>query len=200
LRHSDLARRRCRDERHREATVETHWTTPIPLSSCAAPFFVALALSILAACGDKIVTLHHEARCILAAVANHMGVALRSDSPPPAVRYSSTTPLSEFRIAVQAVSRVRPNAVCNTYLAGPNVIFLTDDPAYYQQGRTLDDSLAHEYTHFIQDRYGGGAAREDDDQKEKEAARVQFWFRDTFMSDPPRARTPCITGPRFPPP
>lgn len=135
--------------------METHWTTPIPWSSCAATCFAALALSIFAACADEIVTLRHEARCILAAVAHHLGIALRSEVSPPAVRYSSTAPLSEFQSAVHTVSPLRPNAVSNTYIAGPNVIFLTDDPAYYQQGRTLDDSLAHEYTHFIRNRYGG---------------------------------------------
>jgi hypothetical protein len=118
----------------------------------------------------------------------------------PEVRYSSASPLSEFQIAAETESHTHPKAVCNSYFAGRNVIFLTDDPAYYQQGRTLDDSLAHEYTHFIQDRYGTRAAREDNERKEREAVQIQLWFRETFMSDPSRSRTPCINAPRFPPP
>ena len=163
--------------------METHWNTPIRLSSCVPTFLVALTLSIVTAYPAEIVTLRHEAACILHRVANHMGILLRRDVPTPVVRYSSTTPLSEFQSSVEAVSPMRPRAVCNSYFAGRNLIMLTDDATYYQEGRTLDDSLAHEYTHFIQDRYGGGAGREDDDSKEREATQVQFWFRKTFMSE-----------------
>jgi hypothetical protein len=125
-----------------------------------------------------------------------MDISLRSDVPTPEVRYSSTTPLSEFQIVAESEYHRRPHAVSNSYFPGRNLIFLTDNATYYQTGRTLDDSLAHEYTHFIQARYGAGAAQQNEDGKEREAARVQFWFRATFMSDPSRSRNPCIAGPQ----
>ncbi len=175
--------------------MEPHRTTPHPLCRGLAIIFAAVGLCGFMGYGDELVTLRHEVECILSAVAQHMGIALRSDIPPPEVRYSSTTPLAEFQRAAESVSNLRPPAVSNAYFASLNVIFLTDNPAYYRQGRTLDDALAHEYTHFLQDRYGAGAAREDDDCKEREAARVQLWFRATFMSDPALARPPCLIGP-----
>ncbi len=180
--------------------METNGNTPIPLSRRLVTFLAVLALGNFTAYANEIVTLRHEAKCILRAVADHLGIALCRGVPTPEVRYSSMTPLSEFQIAAESVSHMRPNAVCNSYFAGRNLIFLTDNPAYYQKGRTLDDALAHEYTHFIQVRYGTPAAREDDERKEREAVQVQLWFRETFMSDPSRSRNPCITGLRFPRP
>jgi hypothetical protein len=166
----------------------------MPLSIRLATFLAALALGNFTACANEIVTLCYEERCILRAVANRMGVSLRQSIPVPAVRYGSTTPLSEFQNAAESEWNIRPTAVSNGYFAGRNVIFLTDEPVYYENGMTLDEALAHEYTHFIQVRYRE-VALEDYDHNESEAIRVEFWFRETFMSDPSPSRNPCITVP-----
>jgi hypothetical protein len=171
--------------------VGPDWSPPLARSCRGATVGAALALGIFTACASEIVTLRHKPRCILHAVANHMGISLSREVRPPEIRYGSTAPLSEFQGATESSWRTRPNAVSNSYFPGRNVIFLTDDRAYYQRGRTLDDSLAHEYAHFIQHRYGGGAAREDDDSKEREAVQVQHWFRRAFMGEPAHARNPC---------
>ena len=58
-----------------------------------------------------------------------------------------------------------------------NEIYLADDPAYYRRlRRTLDESLAHEYAHYLQVRYF--AANLADETCETEAVAVQFAFRE----------------------
>jgi hypothetical protein len=61
------------------------------------------------------------------------------------------------------------------YVVTRNEIYLTDDPRYYRRlRRTLDESLAHEFAHYIQTRYFG--ANLADETCEVEAVAVQFAF------------------------
>ena len=46
--------------------------------------------------------------------------------------------------------------------------------------RTLDESLAHEFTHYLQVRYQG--ANLDDESAELQAIAVQFAFRDENLT------------------
>jgi hypothetical protein len=63
------------------------------------------------------------------------------------------------------------------YVVARNEIYLTDDARYYRRlRRTLDESLAHEFAHYIQVRYLG--ANLADEGCEVEAVAVQFAFTD----------------------
>ena len=48
----------------------------------------------------------------------------------------------------------------------------------------IDDSLAHEYAHFIQHRYQAYGDGGFDDAAEGSAVEVQTWFRDEYIRKP----------------
>jgi hypothetical protein len=99
-------------------------------------------------------TLRFEPRDILEAVASDMNVSLRPDVPVPEVLLESTTPLQRFQDAISAQWGFRPHVYANAYAISTNEIYLMDDASYYaRRKRTLDDSLAHEFAHYIQVRY-----------------------------------------------
>ena len=48
----------------------------------------------------------------------------------------------------------RPPLFANAYVVARNEIYLMDEPAYYRRmHRTLDESLAHEFAHYLQVTY-----------------------------------------------
>lgn len=54
-----------------------------------------------------------------------------------------------------------------------NEIYLSDDAAYYKRrNRTLDDSLAHEFVHYIQVRYRNDSLADDDCEMEAITVRL----------------------------
>lgn len=161
-------------------------------------------LLLLAAClaapsallASEIATPRHEERCILAAVAGRMGATLTSAYPPPSVSYASRTELSRFKAAVSTEygpeAAAHYGVVTNMFLPKQNAVFLADKAVFYLRGRFIDDSVAHEFAHYIQYYYKGAKddPNADQDQLEIEAVRVQDWFRETFMAT---GVSPCPT-------
>jgi hypothetical protein len=144
---------------------------------------LALASTLVAAddSPERPAQLRFEPRFILESVAQRLGVELRPEIPLPAIFVASATPLAQFQDAIAAQWRFRPDFVLNTYAIARNEIYLHDGPAYYaQHGRTLDDSLAHEFVHYLQAQY-----RNDDlssELREAEAVMIQTWFRETYVT------------------
>ena len=151
---------------------------------------LAIALSLTPAAADEgdsrdpAVQLRFAPRFILETVAQRLGVTLRPEIPVPAIFVASTTPLAQFQDAVEAQWRFRPEVVLNTYAIARNEIYLYDGAAYYaQHRRTLDDSLAHEFVHYLQAQY-----RNDDlssEWREAEAVDIQTWFREVYVGPRP---------------
>lgn len=126
-------------------------------------------------------TLRHEPRAILETVARSMNVTLRADEPLPAIHFESRTSLARFQDAVAPQWRFRPPMIANVYVVARNEIYLIDDPQYYRRlQRTLDESLAHEYAHYLQVRYFG--ADLSDETCETAAVAAQFAFRDHHLA------------------
>jgi hypothetical protein len=123
------------------------------------------------------VTLRMDPRLILEAVARQMNVTLDPDEPLPAIHLESAVPLQQFQDAVVAQWNFRPPKVANVYVIARNEIYLSDDSGYYQRvRRTLDESLAHEFAHYLQVRYFRADLA--DEACETEAVAMQFAFRD----------------------
>jgi hypothetical protein len=121
--------------------------------------------------------LQHDPRYILESVARQMNVTLRADEPLPRIHFESSTPLAQFQDAVAPQWHFRPPMIANVYVVARNEIYLADDPSYYRRlRRTLDESLAHEFAHYLQVRYF--AANLGDESCETEAVAVQFAFRE----------------------
>ena len=123
------------------------------------------------------VTLRLDPHVILHQVARQMNVTLRPDVPLPKIFLESNTPLRQFQQAIGRQWKFRPHVFANAYAAERNEIYLSDDARYYnKRNRTLDDSLAHEFVHYIQVNYRNGNLADDD--CEMEALTVQLAFID----------------------
>jgi hypothetical protein len=125
--------------------------------------------------------LRFDPQFILAEVARRMDITLRPEIPAPAVFFESTTPLRQFQDAIGGQWQFRPHVFANAYSAARNEIYLIDEAAYYERfGRTLDDSLAHEFAHYLQVMYLN-ASLADDPSLETEAVAVQREFQRHHM-------------------
>ena len=154
------------------------WTVALALAACLAP---AVAGEVSPA-GP--VRLAFAPRFILEAVAKRMEVTLRPEVPLPAVHLESVIPLKQFQDAMESQWSFRPPMVANSYSIATNEIYLSDDAGFYRRfKRTLDDSLAHEFVHYIQAQY----FREDltTDACEMQAAEIQRWFREQYVQAKP---------------
>lgn len=121
------------------------------------------------------VTLRLDPYVILQQVARQMNVTLRPDVPLPKIFLESRTPLRQFQQAITPQWKFSPHVFANAYAAERNEIYLSDDARYYKKrNRTLDDSLAHEFVHYIQVRYRNETLA--DPGCEMEAIAVQLSF------------------------
>jgi hypothetical protein len=128
----------------------------IRLSRLYAALALVVALLPAANAGESIqpVRLQFDPAFILQAVARRMNVTLRPEVPLPTILLQSRTPLARFQDAIAVQWRFRPPVYTNAYVIARNEIYLMDDPAYYVRiNRTLDESLAHEFAHYIQVHY-----------------------------------------------
>jgi hypothetical protein len=147
---------------------------------------------------DRPARLTQPERCILHALANkfaddlgrHRGpeveAALRSVASGrlPLIRYETGTPLAEFQDAVETQEPGnRPAVFSNFYSVASDRIYLIDEAGYYRRlKRSIDDSLAHEYTHYIQVRFLGYTVEHlRNDDAEAMAVEYQTWYRDEYV-------------------
>lgn len=117
---------------------------------------------------------------ILEAVARRLNVPLQPEIALPKIHVASRTPLTQFQDALEEQWRIRPDAFVNAYAVARNEIYLFDGASFYSGGRTLEDSLAHEFVHYLQARYWGEDLRSDD--CELQALTVQRWFRELYLA------------------
>jgi hypothetical protein len=147
------------------------WCAVFASTACFVPLQLAAEETRLAT-----TNLRYDPLYILEAVARRMDVILRAEVPLPAILLESRTPLARFQHAIAPQWGIVPRAVSNAYAAGANEIYLTDYAAYYERRKsTLDDSLAHEFVHYLQLRYFN--ADLSDASLETDAIAIQEWFK-----------------------
>lgn len=104
---------------------------------------------------------------------------LRTDIPLPAFYFESKTPLKQFQDAIEKQWGMRPDVFTNAFAITNNEIYILDDADYYDRHqRCMDDSVAHELTHYIQSKYQGYDLN--DESLEWEAVDIQNAFRQQF--------------------
>jgi hypothetical protein len=136
----------------------------------------------------RITELRFPLECILKAVASHTNTVLDPEIPLPTLYLESKIPVKQFQDAVEPQWSFRPDVVTNAYITERNEIYMTDLLwVYEKRGRILDDSLAHELTHYIQVKYKNMDLR-DNDAAEMDAIAAQTWFRETYKDT---GRNPC---------
>jgi hypothetical protein len=116
---------------------------------------------------------------ILAKVLEKKKQAFRAEVPLPSLHYESHTPLKVFQDAIEAQWGMRPEQISNAYSLNHNMLFISDDAAYYERtGRCMDDSLAHELVHYVQHKYLHWDFS--DESLEWEAIEIQSQFREEY--------------------
>lgn len=136
-------------------------------------------------------TLRYSPEFILCTVAYRTHTTLKADIPAPQIYFASQITLKQFQDAVEPQWGIRPETFLNVYVWQRNEIYMLDDAEYYKKtGRALDDSVAHELTHYIQVQYKGMDLGSDD-IAEMQAVDVQTWFRENFIQKAPPADIPC---------
>lgn len=119
--------------------------------------------------------------CVLAAVAARKGVTLDPARKPPMVLFASMIPVSRYREAAkEQLGGMEVDTVLNMYVVKTDEIYIQDAASNYgRHGRTIDDSVAHEFGHYLQVVYGkADMANDVNDELEGEAVRLQTWFRE----------------------
>lgn len=134
----------------------------------------------------------HSLSCTLQAVASKMQLALRAEIPEPWLILKSGTTLQEFQTAVERQWGFKPDVVTNVYIHSINTIYLANDASFYggANGRTLDESVAHELAHYLQVKYRGDLQDSQSERLEMEAIEIQRWFRETYMK---AGLSPCLS-------
>jgi hypothetical protein len=102
--------------------------------------------------------------------------AKRSEVPFPKFYFKSNTPLKQFQDAIEKQWGFRPDEFTNAFAVANNEVYIMDDEDYYTRNkRCMDDSIAHELTHYIQVKYLGWDLA--DESLEWDAIEVQTEFR-----------------------
>jgi hypothetical protein len=158
-------------------------------NACRAALASVLTCLALTAAAAEPIRLRFDPMTILHTVALRMNVTLRPDVPLPTILLQSTTPLARFQQAMALQWRFRPPRYANAYVVASNEIYLMDDASYYRRlGRTLDESLAHEFAHYLQVHYFN--ADLSDPGCETDAVAMQALFAADRVADaasPPRS-------------
>lgn len=128
----------------------------------------------------RVVTLRHDPYFILQAVAKRMGIAIRPEVPLPKVLLESQTPLSRLQLVAERQWGFRPQAFVSAFASTTNEIYLIDDADEHERrGGTVDDALAHEFAHYLQEAYRKTSRQAD--WSEYEAVVIQRWFRAQYV-------------------
>jgi hypothetical protein len=131
----------------------------------------------------------YDLQCIFTGVLAVMGLAAKPDAAMPPLYLEDKTPLKQFQDAVEPQWQMRPDRFLNVYVSERNEIYVLNEAEYYQRvGRFVDDSIAHELTHYVQVKYKGIRIEDFDDSMEGEAISVQTEFRERYMKT---GASPC---------
>lgn len=103
----------------------------------------------------------------------------RTDVPFPKFYFESNTSLKQFQDAIEKQWGFRPDKFTNAFAVANNEVYILDEADYYKKNqRCMDDSIAHELTHYIQVKYQNWDLS--DESLEWEAVEVQTAFRNEF--------------------
>ncbi|MBC7420053.1 MAG: hypothetical protein H7328_04930 [Bdellovibrio sp.] len=123
--------------------------------------------------------LQYTPEFILQQVLIKKNISFRDDVAMPAIYLESKTSLQQFQNAIESQWNFRPAVFTNAYAVKNNEIYILDEAKYYDESkRCMDDSLAHELTHYVQVKYKNYDLN--DESLEWDAIEVQTWFRDNF--------------------
>ena len=123
--------------------------------------------------------LQHPLEFIFEKVLEKKHLDKKAEIPFPKFFYESKTSLKQFQDAIERQWGFRPDVITNAFAVANNEIYILDDASYYKKTeRCMDDSIAHELTHYLQVKYQNWDLS--DESLEWEAIDVQTAFRAEF--------------------
>lgn len=137
-------------------------------------------ISLSALAKSEPAKLRYSLEFIFEKVLEKKNLQKRPEIPFPKFFWASSTPLVYFQDAIESQwGGYRPDIITNAYAMKSNEIFILDEAHYYEsKGRCMDDSVAHELVHYLQDRYQHWDFN--DDGLEWQAVEIQTAFREEY--------------------
>ena len=130
----------------------------------------------------EVATLRYSEEFIMDFVLKQKFLERRPEIPLPITYYESKTPLKQFQDIMEAQWGFRPDRFTNAFSITHNHVYLTDNAEYYRRtGRCMDDSMAHEFVHYLQVKYQGW--NQNDESTEWQAVDIQTAFREEYCKD-----------------
>lgn len=144
---------------------------------CMKKFFVIFAFALSSSAFAKApAKLQHPIEFIFEKVLEKKHLDKRDEVPFPKFYYQSKTPLKQFQDAIEKQWGFRPDTFTNAFAVANNEVYIMDEADYYRkQKRCMDDSIAHELTHYLQTKYQNWDLS--DESLEWEAIDIQTAFR-----------------------
>lgn len=123
-----------------------------------------------------------EQRCILELIAQKKNISLNSQIVVPKIIYASESNLKSFNADVFPQWGVSADEISNVYVIAKDIIYIIDDADYYKKHvRFIEDSIAHEYVHYLQVKYQNTNILADESGfVELEAIDLQNWYRENY--------------------
>jgi hypothetical protein len=128
-------------------------------------------------------------RCILQAVAGHLGVENPGTGISERTWYASVTLLYDFRgwyYDEYGINKGDPVRIYTVFMPKSGVIFMDDEGVSYDKTRTIDDALAGQYALYL--RYEKMTQAPDSPESKASAAETEKWFNSTFTA---AEKSPC---------
>lgn len=140
---------------------------------------LVLCLFVFQVKAYEVAELKHSENFIFSEVLRLMNITPNSQIEMPKIILQHKASLKEFQQDVLPQWGFLPDSITNVYIFLKNKIYLLDEKNYYQSmQRCIDDSLAHEYVHFVQVKYQNIPLEYFDDGMEFQAVDIQTKFRD----------------------
>lgn len=144
-------------------------------------FIIAFVFLAVTTHAEELAKLSYSTEGILDYVLAKKKLARNPEIPLPELHLKSQTSLEVFQSSLVDQWNFLPEIITNVYSVKTNRIFLMDDKAYYDDlKRCIDDSLAHELTHYVQVMYQKWD--HEDESLEWDAVDIQTQFREDFCS------------------
>jgi hypothetical protein len=121
--------------------------------------------------------------CVFQLVSNLMQIELNEAHVLPEVQPEGLATLSELQAVTQRLWGFAVPKFINLYDPQENRIYLFRDLDFYERfGRSIYDSLAHEFVHFVQAKVRQTPLLQFGEAEENEAIHIQNQFRQRYHS------------------
>ena len=129
----------------------------------------------------SVVSPRQDERCLLAAVAGHLGLNIPAGEPP-AVYRASRTLVEDYQSYYYAEigTNENPRVVATAYFPSNNVIFIDDSAKSYGPSRSVDDALAGQFALYLQ--YRGLGRAPGSAEAAAAAAEAANWFHAAYTA------------------